>query len=80
MGAHRQAANLGLYAILNQGEGVGVWDFKGKEDNSHEDRKTNLLNMFAGLFRDNGTQKGLRSASPAKIPPPHASHILCSCL
>lgn len=39
MEAHKQSGNLDVYAILNQGEGVWVWDFKREEGNSHEGGK-----------------------------------------
>lgn len=43
---------LRLYAIQIKGEGCGVKDFKGNEDNSQEDEKES---MFAGPYRNNRT-------------------------
>ena len=49
--------------------GVVVWDFKGEEGYSHEDKKEMFgKQTFASPHRDNGTQNGLWSLGPAEFP------------
>lgn len=80
-GAHRQSGSRDLYAVLNKGGGVGVWDFEGEKGNSRGNEKKKISEQaFAMPRRDKGTQRGLWSPSPAEFPSPHLVHSLCSSL
>ena len=60
--------------------GVVVWDFKGKEGNSHGDRKLIFgKQMLAGPGRDRGVQKGILTDLD-KFLPVHTSSLCCSYL
>lgn len=72
MKACRQSGSWGFYAILNEGEGVGVWDLKGEKRHFMWRWKSRYLPSYSGTV---GHREDLVS-KPCLVPLPHVALLL----